>query len=74
MPASIPLRYRVTMPEPSSHEFHVTLQVPALRERPVLDLVFPAWTPGSYMVRDFSRHIYDLQIARNGTSLPCERP
>jgi predicted metalloprotease with PDZ domain len=60
MPASIPLRYRVTMPEPSSHEFHVTLQVPALRERPVLDLVFPAWTPGSYMVRDFSRHVYDL--------------
>jgi predicted metalloprotease with PDZ domain len=73
MPASTPFRYRVAMPEPSSHEFHVTLDVPALPDRPVLDLVFPAWTPGSYMVRDFSRHIYDLQIARNGTPLPCER-
>ena len=73
MPASIPFRYRVAMPEPSSHEFHVSLDIPALPDRPVLDLVFPAWTPGSYMVRDFSRHIYDLQIARNGTPLPCER-
>ncbi len=71
MPASSPLRYRVAMPEPSSHEFHVTLDIPALPDRPVLDLVFPAWTPGSYMVRDFSRHIYDLQIA--GDTLPCER-
>ena len=73
MPASTPLRYRVAMPEPSSHEFHVTLDIPALPDRPVLDLVFPAWTPGSYMVRDFSRHIYDLQISRNGHALPCER-
>ncbi len=73
MPASTPLRYRVAMPEPSSHEFHVTLDVPALRDRPVLDLVFPAWAPGSYMVRDFSRHIFDLQITSNGHTLPCER-
>jgi predicted metalloprotease with PDZ domain len=73
MPASTPFRYRVAMPEPSSHEFHVTLDVPTLGDRPVLDLVFPAWTPGSYMVRDFSRHIYELQITRNGHPLPCER-
>ena len=73
MPALTPLRYRVAMPEPSSHEFHVTLQIPTLRERPVLDLVFPAWTPGSYMVRDFSRHIYDLQITSNGRAIPSER-
>jgi predicted metalloprotease with PDZ domain len=73
MPASPAFRYRVAMPEPSSHEFHVTLDIPALPDRPVLDLVFPAWTPGSYMVRDFSRHIYDLQITRDGSPLPCER-
>ena len=73
MPASTPLRYRVAMPEPSSHEFHVTLDIPALRDRPVLDLVFPAWTPGSYMVRDFSRHVYDLQITSKAHALACER-
>jgi predicted metalloprotease with PDZ domain len=61
------------MPEPHSHEFHVTLDVPALPDHPVLNLVFPAWTPGSYMVRDFSRHIYDLKMRSKGHALPCER-
>jgi predicted metalloprotease with PDZ domain len=61
------------MPEPSSHEFHVTLDIPALPDRPVLDLVFPAWTPGSYMVRDFSRHIYDLSVTGDSNALPCQR-
>ena len=61
------------MPEPSSHEFHVTLDIPALPDRPVLDLVFPAWTPGSYMVRDFSRHIYDLSVTGDRNALPCQR-
>jgi len=61
------------MPEPQSHELHITLDIPALPDRPVLDLVFPAWAPGSYMVRDFSRHIFGLQITGNGRNLPCER-
>jgi predicted metalloprotease with PDZ domain len=54
------------MPEPQSHELHVTLEIPALPERRSLDLVFPVWAPGSYLVRDFSRHLYDLE-ARVGT-------
>jgi len=61
------------MPDPSSHEFLITLDIPALPDRPVLDLVFPVWTPGSYMVRDFSRHIYELKIACGDRALPCER-
>jgi predicted metalloprotease with PDZ domain len=61
------------MPEPSSHELHITLDIPALPDRLVLDLVFPAWTPGSYMVRDFSRHIYQLQISSSGRALSYER-
>ncbi|HEY5283781.1 MAG TPA: hypothetical protein VIM14_13400, partial [Polyangia bacterium] len=70
-----PIRYRVAMPEPQSHEFHVTMEIPALPERDSLEVVFPAWAPGSYLVRDFSRHLYDL-TARDGASqqaIPCER-
>ena len=73
MPVSAPLCYRVAMPEPHSHEFHITLDIPALPDRPWLDLVFPAWAPGSYMVRDFSRHIFGLEITCDGHALPCER-
>lgn len=69
-----PVRYRVAMPEPVSHEFHVTMEIPALPDRPTLDLVFPAWAPGSYLVRDFVRHVYDLSITdRQGRPVPGER-
>src|SRR3954471_21865011 len=69
-----PVRYRVAMPEPVSHEFHVTMEIPALPDRQSLDLVFPAWAPGSYLVRDFVRHVYELAITDgHRRAVPAER-
>jgi predicted metalloprotease with PDZ domain len=68
-----PIRYRVSMPEPRSHEFHVTMEIPALSPRRSLDLGFPVWAPGSYLVRDFSRHVYDLAATVGTLRLPLER-
>ena len=62
------------MPDPGSHEFHLEMQVPALPERATAELVFPAWAPGSYLVRDFVRHVYGLAITdERGKPLPHER-
>ncbi len=62
------------MPDPGSHEFHVEMHVPALPERATADIVFPAWAPGSYLVRDFVRHVYGLTITDDrGYPLPHER-
>jgi predicted metalloprotease with PDZ domain len=73
MPDS-PIRYTVEMPEPVSHELHVKMEVPALRQREEVELVFPAWAPGSYLVRDFVRHVYDVAITDGkGTALPAVR-
>jgi predicted metalloprotease with PDZ domain len=72
MPSS-PIRYRVAMPEPQSHELHVTMEIPPLPERRALDIVFPVWAPGSYLVRDFSRHVYDLEAEGAGQPLPLDR-
>src|SRR6476619_7506896 len=69
-----PVRYHVAMPEPVSHEFHVTMEIPALPDRQSLDLVFPAWAPGSYLVRDFVRNVYELSIDDgHGHAVPAER-
>jgi len=65
MPAQ-PIQYQVAMPEPESHEFLVTMEIPALPGRENVDVVFPVWAPGSYLVRDFSRHLYDLEIRDQG--------
>ncbi len=53
--------FTVGMPVPGTHLFEISMQVAPFRS-PVasFDLVLPVWTPGSYMVREFSRHVRDL--------------
>ncbi len=55
--------YRVEPADPRGHRFHVTLRL----ARPAAQQAFslPVWAPGSYMVRDFSRHLSGL-TARQG--------
>ena len=48
--------YTVAMPQPNSHIFEVKLQVSQWQES-ILELGIPVWTPGSYLVREYSRHI-----------------
>lgn len=47
------------MPQPESHLFEVTLLVRGYSE-PVLDLKMPVWTPGSYLVREYAKHLQDF--------------
>jgi predicted metalloprotease with PDZ domain len=62
------------MPQPQSHELHLTMEIPALPDRTLLRFAMPAWAPGSYMVRDFARHVYDLEVTDlRGRPLPVER-
>ncbi len=50
------------MPAPASHEYEVEMRVPALPGRDEVEIVFPAWAPGSYMIRDFVRHVSGLRV------------
>jgi predicted metalloprotease with PDZ domain len=69
-----PILYRVAMPEPASHEYEVEMNVPALPERDTIEIVFPTWAPGSYLVRDFVRHVFRLSITDGrGRPLAHER-
>jgi predicted metalloprotease with PDZ domain len=68
-----PVRYRITMPAPQRHEFWVTLTVPPLPDRDSVTLSFPAWAPGSYLIRDFSRHLYDLEFQVGRKTVDAER-
>lgn len=51
--------YRLSMPEPHTHLFHVEMRVEDAAGP--LDLVMPAWTPGSYMIREFARNVMGLR-------------
>ena len=60
---SATLFYRVAMPQPASHLFEVRLQIDNWQSA-TLDLKMPVWTPGSYLVREYTRHVQDF-VARD---------
>jgi predicted metalloprotease with PDZ domain len=62
------ISYQVAMPQPTSHLFEVTLQVTNWHQE-TLDLKMPVWTPGSYLVREYARHVQDF-IAQDGRNKP----
>ncbi|MBM4380009.1 MAG: M61 family metallopeptidase [Deltaproteobacteria bacterium] len=71
--AKSPVRYRVGMGRPHSHLFEVEAHFPAGGE--VVEAVLPVWTPGSYLVREYARHLQDVTCSDDrGTPLPVERP
>ncbi|HHP7232382.1 MAG TPA: M61 family metallopeptidase [Xenococcaceae cyanobacterium] len=52
--------YQVAMPQPQTHLFEVTLQINHWQKK-ALNLKMPVWTPGSYLLREYSRHIQDFE-------------
>src|SRR5215471_9852872 len=66
------VRYRVSIPRPHSHLVEVEASFPAVDE--VLTASLPVWTPGSYLVREFSRHLQELKATNpQGDFLPVKR-
>src|SRR5258708_23941264 len=51
-----PIRYVVRISAPESHYAGVEAIFPIARESQ-LELFLPVWTPGSYMVREYSRNL-----------------
>ena len=47
------------MPNPDSHLFEVMFRVWGW-EASVLDLKMPVWTPGSYLVREYAKHLQEF--------------
>jgi predicted metalloprotease with PDZ domain len=68
------IHYQVAMPQPESHLFEVTLFVQGWQES-VLDLKLPVWTPGSYLVREYAKHLQDFSAntGKGGHPLPSRK-
>ncbi|MEM8548920.1 MAG: peptidase M61, partial [Pseudomonadota bacterium] len=52
--------YRIGAAAPASHLFDVILEITDIVEAEVI-VRLPAWIPGSYMIRDYARHVVALQ-------------
>ena len=71
-PGIMSLKYIVSIPDPTKREIHVRLSVKSAADG--LTLRLPAWIPGSYMIRDFSRHIVEMRATdSSGQNLKIQK-
>jgi predicted metalloprotease with PDZ domain len=54
------IRYAICPADPGAHLFRVTVEIET-RTAEGQSFLLPAWIPGSYMIRDFARHIVRLR-------------
>src|SRR5688500_10963455 len=53
--SSEPIPYTLRFPAPEAHYVEVEASVPA--GQPAIELMMAVWTPGSYLVREYERHV-----------------
>ena len=60
----VDISFTVAMPRPHTHLFDIDIAIKRAASGPQEErLVMPVWTPGSYMVREFARHVQDFAVA-----------
>lgn len=68
------IAYRLSMPDPSSHLFTVTIEVDFSGEVPgTVDFQIPMWSPGRYAVADFGKNVQGFAAAGVGQLLQFAR-
>jgi predicted metalloprotease with PDZ domain len=71
--ATDPIRYIVRFPAPETHYMEVEATYPT-SGRPQLDLFMAVWTPGSYLIREYERHVENVRARDgNGRSTPIHK-
>jgi predicted metalloprotease with PDZ domain len=63
-PSLAPVQFLVDLGRADDHHFDVTLELPDAPAEFTVSL--PVWIPGSYLVREFSRHLSGLSAERDG--------
>src|SRR5262245_20952601 len=54
--------YRLSFSHPHAHLIDVEARFSELPGDATVDLEMAAWTPGSYLIRDYARHVQELSV------------
>ena len=64
-------RYRIELADIAAHRYRVTLTLPAPAAEQ--DVSLPVWIPGSYLVREFAKHLSGLTARQGSQALAVEQ-
>ncbi len=71
MPTPAPIHYRVEAASLTGHRYAVELRIARPAAEQLVSL--PVWIPGSYLVREFARHLNGLSARQGQTDCPPEQ-
>ncbi|CAN5586349.1 PDZ domain-containing protein [soil metagenome] len=60
------INFKVSMPRPWTHLLQVEMRVANPNLSAQTELKMAVWTPGSYLVREYARHVEDFTVTDNG--------
>ncbi len=55
------IHFEVSFTEPQAHYIDVRMDIYGLNQ-PELELIMPVWTPGSYLIREFSKNLETFKV------------
>jgi predicted metalloprotease with PDZ domain len=63
----LPVHYQIGVQDMHAHLWRITLTIAKPAKQQTVSL--PVWIPGSYMVREFSKHLQNLRAEQNGKAV-----
>lgn len=60
------INYTVSMPKPWTHLLEVEMRLDWAQMPEKTELKMPVWTPGSYLVREYARHVQEFDVKDAG--------
>jgi len=57
------LHYKVIITEPHLNYFHVEISFKSKNDKVIFHM--PTWSPGSYLIRDYSSHLHNFSVVAN---------
>lgn len=56
------ISYKISMSKPATHLLEVEMRMKWAQMPDQAELKMPVWTPGSYLVREYARHVQDFAV------------
>ncbi len=72
--AATNINYTVSMPKPWTHLLEVEMRLKGANMPATAEIKMPVWTPGSYLIREYARHVEDFEAKdANGNPLMWQK-
>jgi len=72
-PKPLELSYTLDISQPHTHLYGITFTIGNVAT-PQLDISLPVWTPGSYLAREYARHVQDFRAGDElGAPMPWQK-